>query len=129
MHWKCPSCGFANYSTQPDCGGGCGYEKIPHRLTLVAAETGKEVSVSITTAFGKDLLRSFAGGDAVYASNPQFVICKDYDEGGWFLEHSADAKNPTFLNGNTVVATRVRLEATNILSIGPEKMRLEVLFQ
>jgi len=129
MHWKCPSCGFSNSSEHSECGGGCGYETIAQRLTLLAAETGREVSVTITTSFGKDLLRSFAGEDAIYASNPQFVICKDVDEGGWFLEHAVSAKNPTFVNGISAVATRVKLDASSILSIGPEKMRLEVLFR
>lgn len=128
MTWKCPSCGFTNISEQAECQGGCGYEAIPPRLTLLAAETGRRLSITITTIFGKDLLRSFAGDGATYASNPQFVILKDFEGGGWYLEHSTSAKNPTFVNGSSAVATKTKLRADSYVTIGPEKMRLEVHF-
>jgi hypothetical protein len=128
MNWKCPACGFDNTDGHSECQGGCGYEAIPLRLTLLATETGKELSISITTSFGKDLLRSFAGEGAIYASNPQFVIFKDFDGGGWYLEHASTAKNPTFVNGTSAVSERTKLQTASYLTIGPEKMRLEVSF-
>lgn len=128
MHWKCPSCGFANIADHSECQGGCGYEAIPARLTLLATETGREVSITITTSFGKDLLRSFAGDVAIYASNPQFIILKDLEGGGWYLEHVTSAKNPTFVNGSSVVAIKTKLQAASYVTIGPEKMRLEVRY-
>jgi hypothetical protein len=126
--WKCPSCGFDNDAGVRECQGGCGYEAIPGKLTLVAVATGREISISITTSFGKDLLRAFAGEDAVYASNPQFLIKKDHTAGGWFLEHAATAKNPTFVNGTSAAAGRCKLESDTCVTLGPEKMRLTVRF-
>ena len=128
MNWKCPSCGFTNNADNSECQGGCGYEAMPPRLTLLATETGREVSITITTSFGKDLLRSFAGDGAIFASNPQFVILKDFEGGGWYLEHATSAKNPTFVNGSSAVATKTKLQAASYVTIGPEKMRLEVRF-
>ena len=128
MRWKCPSCGFDNDVPHPECKGGCGYEPIPMKLSLVAATTGKAMTISITTTFCKDLLRSFAGDEAVYASNPQFVIKKDVEAGGWFLEHAPSAKNPTFVNGSTAVSAHCKLQGSHFVTIGPEKMRLEVRF-
>lgn len=128
MRWKCPSCGFDNEPGHRECQGGCGYSSIPPKLTLAAVATGKEISITITTCFGKDLLRSFAGDDAVYASNPQFMIHKDLAGGGWYLEHLPTAKNPTFVNGESAVTSRWKLEADSYVTIGPEKMRLSVRF-
>ena len=128
MRWKCPSCGFDNGPGYRECQGGCGYEAMPQKLTLKAVATGKEISIMISTNFGKDLLRSFAGEEAMYASNPQFLIQKDVAGGGWYLEHSATAKNPTFVDGAPALAARRKLEADTNVTIGPDKMRLTVRF-
>jgi hypothetical protein len=128
MPWKCPSCGFANADECKECEGGCGYMPVPATLRLSAPATGKLLTIAITTTFGKTLLQSFAGDDAIYASEPQFVVRKDSSRGGWFLEHAQTAKNPTFVNGVPASEATVKLEASHVVSIGPEKMRLEVSF-
>ena len=128
MQWKCPSCGFENAADQRECQGGCGYEAIPSKMTLSAVATGKELGITITTQFGKDLLRSFAGDDAMYASSPQFIIVKDPGGGGWFIEHATTAKNPTFVSGITAVGLRRKLEVSSYVTIGLDKMRLNIYF-
>lgn len=128
MHWKCPSCGYDNAEATEECAGGCGYISIPACLRLKSEVTGKVLAISITTTFGKSLLLSFAGDDAVYASEPQFMIRKDTRRGGWFLEHAPNAKNPTWVNGAAVGGESQKLDATHVVSIGPEKMKLEVGF-
>lgn len=128
MPWKCPSCGYENAEAASECAGGCGYAPIPSHLKLRSQLTGKLLAISITTTFGKSLLLSFAGDDALYASEPQFVIRKDAGRGGWFLEHAATAKNPTFVNGTPTGGEPHKLDAMHVVSIGPEKMQLEVSF-
>jgi hypothetical protein len=128
MPWKCPSCGFDNAEANEECAGGCGYMTVPSRLHLTSQVTGKLLAISITTTFGKSLLLSFAGDDAIYASEPQFMIRKDTGRGGWFLEHAATAKNPTCVNGTAVGADSRKLDGTQVVSIGPDKMKLEVGF-
>ena len=128
MSWKCPSCGFDNAEGTTDCAGGCGYMPIPARLRLKSVITGQLIAISITTTFGKSLLMTFAGNDALYASEPQFVILKDASRGGWFLEHAATAKNPTYLDGSPALDASRKLDTTQVISIGPEKMKLEVSF-
>lgn len=128
MPWKCPSCGFDNADECSECEGGCGHIPIPRQLILLSQATGRKIAILISTSVGKNLLLTFAGGDAVYASEPQFMIRKDSARGGWFLEHASSAKNPTFVNGVPVGGESSKLESTCVLSIGPEKMRLEVAF-
>ena len=128
MPWKCPSCGFDNPEGCSECEGGCGYVPIPARLILTALATGKIITIAITTSFGKSLLQSFAGDEAIYASEPRFVLRKDSSRGGWYLEHLAAAKNPTFVNGAPAAAEAAKLAASHVVSIGPDKMRLEVSF-
>lgn len=128
MPWKCPSCGFDNAEETDECAGGCGYTPIPSQLRLTSQVTGRLLAISITTMFGKNLLLSFAGDDAIYASEPQFMIRKDTVRGGWFIEHVTTAKNPTFVNGAPTGGDPRKLDATNVVSIGPEKMKLEVSF-
>jgi hypothetical protein len=101
---------------------------IPARLRLKSVITGQLIAISITTTFGKSLLMTFAGNDALYASEPQFVILKDASRGGWFLEHAATAKNPTYLDGSPALDASRKLDTTQVISIGPEKMKLEVSF-
>ena len=128
MRWKGPSCDFDNRPGHRECQGGCRYEAMPQKLTLTAVPTGNEISNMISTNFSKDLLRSFAGDEAVYASNPQFLIQKDIAGGGWYLKHSGTAKNLTFLNGAPALAARRKLEADTNVTIGPEPMRLTIRF-
>lgn len=128
MPWKCPSCGFDNADGTVECDGGCGHVPVPAQLSLTALSTGKLLTIAITTTFGKSLLQSFAGDEAIYASEPQFVVRKDCARGGWFLEHATTAKNPTFVNGSPAGGERAKLEQSHVVSIGPAKMRLEVHF-
>lgn len=127
MSWKCPRCGFdPNADDIRSCGGGCGYNHIPSRLLLVATGTGRQIAIAVDTTVGKFLLKSFAGDDANYASDPQFRIYKDTELGSWALRHCDTAKNPTFCNGADVSAGTVALGDGAIISIGAERMRLTV---
>lgn len=127
MSWKCPRCGFdPNADESRNCGGGCGYTHIPRRLLLIATGTGRQIAIAVDTAVGKSLLKSFAGDDASYASDPQFRIYKDTELGSWALQHYDTATNPTFCNGADVSTGPVALDEGAIVSIGAERMRLTV---
>jgi len=127
MQWKCPKCGFeANPPNSRSCGLQCGYDRIHRRVLLIASGTSRQIAMSVDTLVGKHLLRSFAGDDAVYASDPQFKIYKDAVMAGWALQHVSTAKNPTFCNGSPATDAPVLLSDGGTVSIGPERMRLTV---
>jgi hypothetical protein len=129
MPWKCPRCGFdANENVRP-CSGGCGYIRFPSAVVLASVATGRQISMSVETVVGKYLLKSFAGEDAVYASDPQFRFYKDEIKGSWVVEHLNGAKNPTFCDGESVVAAATPLHEGSVISIGPERMKLVVHFE
>ena len=124
MNWNCPKCGLENPESVRTCDG-CGYTQFG-RLVLTSIETGKNISFGIDTIIGNRLLSGFAGKDSIYASSPQFVIKKDATLKSWTICHAADAKNPTFLNGSALEGPSTVLNNGDVLSIGPEKMKLAV---
>ena len=128
MSWRCAECGYeANKDGSVECEG-CGFRPLGP-LVLASEETGKEIRVNITTGFGKSLLQSFAGDEAIYASNPlQFTLIRDPEASEWLIAPTFEAKNPTFLDGSALEGEAVVLEkeASHVVSIGPEKMRITV---
>lgn len=127
MGWKCPRCGFEdNSESSRNCSGGCGYVRIPRTVTLTSAATGQRISISVDTVVGKYLLKTFAGDEHIYASEPQFKIVKDAALGCWAIEHLESAKNPTFCNGSSLAAGPTALPDGCIISLGPERMKLTV---
>jgi len=130
MNWKCPCCGYdANPETQQECDGGCGHVNLPRTVILVGEATGQVIAMTVDTNFGKYLLKSFAGEDANYASEPQFCICKDMIQGAWVVQHLSSAKNPTFCDGAEVGDGGCPLVDGSVLTIGPEKMRITLRLQ
>lgn len=125
MAWKCPACGFLNAQTEARRCESCGHVRAS-RLALVAEQTTQRLTVSVDTPVGKALLRSFAGADHVYASEPQFLLTRDLVEGGWRIVPAPGALNPTFLNGAALAGEGALLEPGASLSIGPERLRLRV---
>lgn len=127
MTWKCTCCGYEeNADESRQCAGGCGYVRLPQAVVLTSTATGKGIRMSVDTTVGKYLLQSFAGDEAVFASEPQFKIFKDMVAGGWSIQHLDGAKNPTFCDGLSIVAGPALLNEGSVVSIGPERMRLAV---
>jgi hypothetical protein len=124
MPWKCPQCGVENADDKKSCEA-CGHVEFG-TLVLTAAETGKEIKINLEMAVGKQLLRTFCGEEARFASDPQFTLNKDAALGGWAIAATSGATNPTFYNGNALPEIATRLEDGGIISIGPEKMKVSV---
>lgn len=125
MSWKCPECGFeGNTDTRPVCDG-CGYADCG-TLALLAVDTGEWMRLSIDTAVGRRLLRTFAGSDAAYASDPQFWLRRDPERGGWTVTHASDAHNPSYAGGTPIGSSPTPVEPGATLSIGPDRLRLRV---
>ena len=125
MAWKCPQCGFTNASDDSLSCEGCGFTRAG-KLVLVAEETSQRLTVGVDTAIGKHLLETFAGGDHVYAGEPQFLLARDLVHGGWSIAPAPGAKNPTFLNGAALGAAPAPLREGAVITTGPEKLRLRV---
>ncbi len=128
MAWKCPQCGFLHEDdATPQCEA-CGFSRMPRagRLVLVAEETTRRLTVGVDTAVGKHLLQTFAGGDHVYAGEPQFLLARDAANGSWSITSVPGAKNPTFLNGAALGDAPAPLAAGAVISIGPTRLRLRV---
>ncbi|HYH81140.1 MAG TPA: hypothetical protein VEX86_15160 [Longimicrobium sp.] len=125
MAWKCPQCGFEHPDDATLRCEACGFTRAG-RLVLVAEETTKRLSVGVDTAIGKHLLGTFAGGDHVYAAEPQFVLARDPVRGGWSIAPAPGAKNPTFLNGAALGDAPAPLEQGAVITIGPTRLRLRV---
>lgn len=125
MAWKCPQCGFTNASDASLSCEACGFTRAG-KLVLVSEATSKRLAVGVDTAIGKHLLETFAGGDHVYAAEPQFLLARDLVQGGWSIAPAPGAKNPTFLNGAALGAAPAPLREGAVITIGPEKLRLRV---
>lgn len=128
MSWKCPHCGFPNPDRAIRRCESCGFAHHG-KLVLVSLETEGRLPVAVDTAIGRRLLQTFAGGDHVYAAEPQFLLSRDLAEGGWRIRPAAGAKNPTFLNGVDLAGESAPLEPAAVISIGPERLRLRVEIQ
>jgi hypothetical protein len=127
MSWKCPCCGYeANGDDSRLCAGGCGYVRLPRIVVLTSNSTGKQITLSVETTVGKYLLRSFAGDEAVYASEPQFAIYKDTALASWAIKHLEGAKNPTFCDGVCILTAPAPLHDGSVVSIGSERMKLSI---
>lgn len=125
MEWKCPQCGFPENPAALRRCESCGFARTG-RLVLVSAETENRLAVGVDTAIGKRLLQTFAGGDHIYAGEPQFSLSRNLVEGGWTISHAPGAKNPTFLNGVDLGGRSAPLEHAATVSIGPTRMQLRV---
>ncbi len=125
MAWKCPQCGFSGNEKGSRRCESCGFIHFG-KVVLVSTETEGRLPVSVDTAIGQRLLRSFAGADHVYAADPQFLLSRDLVEGGWRIAPARGAKNPTFLNGAELSGESAPLEDGATISIGPSRLRLRV---
>ena len=128
MTWKCPQCGFGNTAACSRTCEGCGHVNFGHVL-LLSVDTAKQIRMSIDTAVGQGLLKSFAGDDAKYASDPQFRLYKDTTLAAWAIAKIPTAKNPTFLNGSPLSDAPTPLTEGAVISIGADKMKLHVKFE
>ena len=125
MPWKCPECGIEI----PDSAGkgcdACGYIRFG-TLILVSEASGKELQIGIDTSVTGYLLKGLAGEDSRYASVDQFRVYRDSAIKSWAVRHTPEAKNPTCLNGKPLELVPAPLKEGDVLSIGPEHLRLKV---
>ncbi|MFO0954020.1 MAG: hypothetical protein U0835_23275 [Isosphaeraceae bacterium] len=129
MEVKCRVCGTINHFEEGACAGGCGNVLMKQTVVLSSSATGSKRKNSISSKFGRKLLASLAGEEAVYASEPQFELIKDTAEGRWLIRHVPTAKNPTYYDGRAVGVDPVPVKAGGQISIGPDRMKLNVSFE
>lgn len=126
MGWKCPQCGFVQADAAVGRCEACGYAHGGGRLVLVAEQTTKRLALGVDTPVGRALLESFAGEDHVYAADPQFLLARDPENGGWSIAPAPGTRNPTYLNGAALGGGPVPLPPGAVISIGPTRLRLRV---
>ena len=126
MARKCPVCGFENSCDHSRaCEGGCGHIHFG-TLVLVAEATGKHTATTDRrTRVGRGLLRSFAGDDARYASEEQFMVYMDAALGCWAVRGTPTARNPTFVNGTPITDATALMNGA-LISIGKDRLKLKV---
>lgn len=125
MAWQCPWCGTENWDVMIDCIG-CDVSRAARRLVLESENLHKSLRMHISTTVGRALLKSIAGEEAVYASDPQFEVIKDEATGIWRIRHLPSAKNRTYYNGVPLGTEAVPIETSGVVSIGAQQMRLLV---
>jgi hypothetical protein len=128
MSWKCPQCGFAANAERVRTCEGCGHVHFGN-IVLVSVDTAKQIRMSIDTAVGQGILKTFVGDDAKYASDPQFRLYRDAALACWAITKIPTAKNATFLNGSPLSDSPAPLAEGAVISIGADKMRLNVKFE
>ena len=124
MPWKCPICGVSNRDDRRYCDG-CNYANCGI-LWLTSSVTGKRVPMRVDTVIGRSLLKSLGDEDCRYATDSQFKVSRDQALNGWAAEAASGARNPTYHNGVPLGAGPVSLKTGDVMSIGPEKMKMTV---
>ena len=74
------------------------------------------MEASIATDIGEAVLKRVIGEDARFATMVQFTIARGPD-GGWIVQHSLGARNPTFVNDVAVPESGHRLSDGDRLSL------------
>lgn len=121
---KCPACGYVRQEHSRACDV-CGHFEFG-TLALVSCATGAEVTFAVDCPVGQALLLGVAGTDSAYASNPQFRVFRSVECRSWTIEHSASARNPTWLNGAALAGAMRPLAPGDCVSIGPDRLLLKV---
>jgi len=125
MPWKCPECGTEIPDTAGKGCDACGYIRFG-TLILASEASGKELQIGIDTSVTRYLLKGLVGEESRYASPDQFHVCRDSAVKSWVVSHTVEAKNPTCLNGRPLETAPEPLKDGDVLSIGPERLRLRV---
>lgn len=127
--WKCPQDGTENPLDERRCLV-CRYPNIPRVVVLHAVATGKEAEFTGGIRLGKAVFtHRFGDPDAQYASDLQFEVVRDEEVVAWVLKPIPDAVNPTCYNGFKVKPDGVPLEEGGVISIGKNKLKLQVRFK
>ena len=82
--------------------------------------------MGITTSLGSRVLRTVAGDDSQYASEPQLEIARDDLAGCWLIRHVSSAKNSTYFDGAALGESPQPIQDGKTISLGSEKMKLTV---
>jgi hypothetical protein len=107
---RCDSCGDVRYG----------------RLVLRCVGSEGALVANLDTEVGAGLLRTLSADDARFASSPQFTLMRDAELGSWAIRANESAVNPTFLNGAAVAGGPAAIRDGDVISIGPERMKLTV---
>ena len=124
MSWKCAQCGLEVADGQRRCDG-CG-EICFRRIRLESLATGSGITVGIDTEITRRLLDGFAGSDTAFASPLQFSLLRSIAHERWVIRHAAGARNPTFLDGHPISTAPVPLNGGEVISVGPDRLKLRV---
>ena len=97
MAWTCSKCGQENRVDMPRVCAACG--AIVLGTVVLTGESGEEIALRVDANIGKGTVRSLAGDDGHFASDPQFCLKKDESLKSWTVIPSKAATNPTIING------------------------------
>ena len=97
MAWTCSKCGQENRVDTPRVCEACG--AVILGSIVLTGEAGKEIVLRMDADVGKATMRSLAGDDGRFASDPQFRLKKDEALKAWTIITNKSATNPTALNG------------------------------
>jgi hypothetical protein len=128
MFWKCPQCGLENSEALDACAGMCGHLRHT-RLVLRLLSNGREIRLNLDSEVGRRALKSAGDPDAKFASQPQFSLIRDKTEARWLILHHPSATNPTFVNGLPLPGSATQLREVDVISVGADRMKLEVRFE
>jgi hypothetical protein len=97
MAWTCGKCGQKNQVDMPRVCEACG--AVVLGVIVLTGESGKEIALRLDADIGKITMRSLAGEEGRFASDPQFRLKKDDALKSWTVIPNKSATNPTVANG------------------------------
>lgn len=125
--WACGVCGTVNKGNTTGRCLGCGDNVALPPLALVCPTTGAVLKTGQQLQVGQALLKRYGfGGEAAYASEPQFELVPDRENQVWRVFPVASARNATCYNGARLAPSGAVLAAGGVIELGPGKLRLRV---
>jgi hypothetical protein len=120
MAWTCSKCGQENRVDTPRACEACG--AVTLGTIVLTGDSGTDLALRLDADVGRGTIRSLAGDDGRFASDPQFRLRKDDSLKSWTVVTNKAATNPTMVNGALCPEdTPVPIKAGDIIAIGSRK--------